>query len=313
MAEALVASPVVLGFVGDSGSGKTTVARGVASIIGEDRVAFLSVDDYHRYSRAERFQRGLAPADPDNNYLDIAEQHLGLLRRGQPILKPVYDHGPGELVEPEYVAPKPYIIVEGLMGFATRKLRDCYDVKVFLDPDEPLRVAWKTQRDTRRRGYTADQVEETIRTAAVAAARFVQPQRRHADVVVQFLAVGDGAEDEASERLGVRHILRPTLPHPELTPLLETASGIGVTLELGRDGDGMPVDRLEISALIDDLQARRLERYLWDLVPETGGMHDTLGRFEDAQAGETSHALALTQLLMAYHLQRAAIDRAGDG
>ncbi len=308
MAEGMVAPPVVIGFVGDSGSGKTTVAKGVASIIGADRVSFLSVDDYHRYSRAERFERGLAPADPDNNYLDIAEQQLALLKRGQPILKPVYDHGPGTLTAPEYIAPKPYIIVEGLLGFATRALRDCYDVKVFIEPEEPLRIAWKTLRDTQRRGYTADEVEETIRTASVAAARFVQPQRRFADIVVNFLVDTGGGNG-----LGVRHTLRPTLPHPELTPLIEDAPEAGVTVELGRDADGKPVDTLEIAADIDDHAARRLESYLWDLVPETGGLNDTLGRYEDAAAGETSHALALTQLLMAYHLQRAAIDRAGEG
>ncbi len=103
MASRVAAPPVILGIVGDSGAGKTTLGRGVAEIIGAQRVTFFSIDDYHRYSRAERFQRGLAAADPENSHLDIAEQHLDLLRRGEPVLRPSYDHAAGEPGAPVYV------------------------------------------------------------------------------------------------------------------------------------------------------------------------------------------------------------------
>jgi phosphoribulokinase len=66
------------------------------------------------------------------------EQHLQLLRQARPILKPGYDHKDGSLAGPEYIVPRPYIIVEGLLGYYTRTMRDCYDVKVYLAPEDDL-------------------------------------------------------------------------------------------------------------------------------------------------------------------------------
>jgi phosphoribulokinase len=93
--------PIVLGVVGDSGAGKTTLTRGLVRVLGDDHVAHLSADDYHRYDRRQRRQLGISPLHPDANHLDILTQHLRHLRRGEPVLKPVYDHRTGTLGPPE--------------------------------------------------------------------------------------------------------------------------------------------------------------------------------------------------------------------
>jgi phosphoribulokinase len=84
--------PIILGVVGDSAAGKTTMTRGLVRILGEQQVTAVSTDDYHRYDRKQRAERQITPLHPDCNYLDIMSQHLGHLRRGEPILKPVYVH-----------------------------------------------------------------------------------------------------------------------------------------------------------------------------------------------------------------------------
>ena len=132
--------PIILGIVGDSASGKTTLSRGVAAILGEEHCTVFCTDDYHRYDRKARAAAGLSPLDPRANYIDVLEQHLRLLRSGEPILKPVYDHTHGTLDQAEYVKPKDFVIAEGLLGYTTRSMRDCYDVKIYLDPDEDLRA-----------------------------------------------------------------------------------------------------------------------------------------------------------------------------
>ena len=88
-------------------------------------------------------KRGLTPLHPECNYIDVLEQHLERLHYGQPILKPVYEHATGTLVRPEYVRPRPFVVVDGLLGFSTPTLRQFYDVKVFLEPPENLRRVWK--------------------------------------------------------------------------------------------------------------------------------------------------------------------------
>ena len=84
-----MARPVVLGVVGDSAAGKTTLTRGVVRILGGgEGVSYISGDDYHRYERQQRAELGITPLDPAANYLDILGQHLGHLRTGQPVSSP---------------------------------------------------------------------------------------------------------------------------------------------------------------------------------------------------------------------------------
>ena len=89
--------PIVLGVVGDSAAGKTTLTRGIENIFGQHRVNSICSDDYHRYDREARKQVQLTPLNPLCNYMDIMEQHLQLLAMGEPILKPVYNHSHGTL------------------------------------------------------------------------------------------------------------------------------------------------------------------------------------------------------------------------
>jgi phosphoribulokinase len=298
---------VILGIVGDSAAGKTTLAAGIADILGSERVTAICTDDYHRYSRRQRAEVGITALDPRCNYIDIVEQHLRLLCQGQPILKPIYNHGTGELDAPEYVEPKEYIIVEGLLGYTTRAMRECYDVKVYLDPDPDLRIRWKIQRDTAKRGYTREQVVRQLEDRAQDSPAFIHPQRTFADIVINFLPPEEDLE-ETGAHLNVRHILRPTLPHPDLTPILESGARNGIHLELARDRDGKPVDVLEITGHIDDRSARRVEDLLWELIPEASHLREQVGTFADrTNRQEKSYPLALTQLLIAYHMVKAAL------
>lgn len=302
-----ISRPIILGIVGDSAAGKTTLTSGLSQILGPDKVATMCTDDYHRYSRRERAENGISALDPGANYIDILEQHVHALRRGEAILKPVYNHDGGTLDAPEYMEPKEYIILEGLLGYSTRALRDCYDVKVYLEPQEDLRVKWKIQRDTGKRGYTVRQVKESLKHRMDKSISFIQPQRTFADIVVTFYPPAGNAK-ETGAGLNVRHILRPTLPHPDLTPILEAGARNGFRLELARDVDGKPVDVLDISGEINDKRAKAMEDLLWDLIPEAGHLRENVGKFTDDKNKRTlSHPLELSQLLITYQMVKAAI------
>ncbi len=298
--------PIILGIVGDSASGKTTLAQGIANILGSDRVVSICTDDYHRFSREQRSERRVTALEPAANYIDILEQHMQLLRQGKPVLKPVYNHDDGTLGPAEYVEPREYIIVEGLLGYSTRAMRDCYDVKVYLEPPEDLRVRWKIQRDTSVRGYSRKDVMVALRYRANASERYIRPQRTFADVVVQFFSPEDNAS-EMGAGLNVRHTLRPTLPHPDLSPIIEAGAKAGIKLELSRDRDGKPVDVLEIHGTIGEQRARGMEDLLWNLIPEAQYLRDKLGSFGEGKDTEVSHTLALSQLLITFHMVKAAL------
>ena len=213
--------PIVLGIVGDSAAGKTTITRGLTTLLGPERVTHICADDYHKFDRVERARLGITPLHPDCNYLDILELHLERAHYGQPMLKPVYDHSTGSLARPEYLVPSEFVIVEGLLGFHTEVMRQFYDVKVFLDPPEDLRRLWKIRRDTTKRGYTAEQVVAEMEKRESDSRNFIRPQREFADIVVQFYLDGGGRSDQADSHLNVRLVLRPTIPHPDLSYLSE--------------------------------------------------------------------------------------------
>ena len=109
--------PILLGIVGDSAAGKTTLTKGIAQVLGVDNVTVICTDDYHRYDRIQRKQLGITALHPDANYLDIMQQHLRLLRAGEAILKPIYNHSTGTFDPPEYIKPSQFVIVEGLLGY----------------------------------------------------------------------------------------------------------------------------------------------------------------------------------------------------
>ena len=297
--------PIILGIVGDSASGKTTLSAGVAQILGADHCTVFCTDDYHRFDRAERAANGLSAIDPRANYLDILEQDLRHLRDGQPILKPVYDHSDGTFRRQQYVKPKDYVIAEGLLGYTTRTMRDCYDVKIYLDPEDDLRVKWKIHRDTTKRGYRLEEVLASLERRKVESPNFIHPQRTFADIVIRFQS--HRGANGGDTQLDVRHILRPTLPHPDFSPLVDGSSNAGLQLELARDRDGKPVDVLEINGNISDSRAERIEDLLWNLIPEAGHLRDQVGRIDAANGARKSHPLALTQLLVGYHAVKAAM------
>ncbi|MEM8641973.1 MAG: phosphoribulokinase [Cyanobacteria bacterium P01_G01_bin.54] len=304
--------PILLGIVGDSAAGKTTLTKGIAQVLGEENVTTICTDDYHRYDRKQRAEMGISALHPDCNYLDIMEQHLALLRDGKAILKPIYNHHTGMFDPPEYIEPNKFIIVEGLLGYSTRDMRECYDVKTYLAPPEDLRATWKIKRDTRKRGYNDEQVREQLRKREPDSAAYIRPQRQWADVIVSFYPPEAGP-DEENLMLNVRQTLRPTIPHPDFSNILDAEGshlGSAIRLELDRDM-GKPVDVLEIDSKATEEQVIELERLLCNDVPYLGQFCSLEGN-EDigslvGTTGETlkSYPLALTQLLITYHMLKA--------
>jgi len=298
--------PIVLGIVGDSAAGKTTITRGLTRLLGVDRVTHVCADDYHKYDRLERKQLGITPLHPECNYLDILELHLERAHYGQAMLKPVYDHTTGSLVRPEYVIPREFVIVEGLLGFHAPTMRQFYDVKVFLDPPEDMRRTWKIKRDCAKRGYTPEQVLEELDRREPDSRDFIRPQREFADIVVRFQPGVNVCPDQADGHLNVHLVLRPTIPHPDISYLSERRGGpSGLRLELGRDC-GRPVDFLEIDGNVSREHAAELENAIWKHLPDLRPLRgDQFGDYVDGSEVRHSDPLALTQLLITYHLLRA--------
>ena len=287
---------IVVGVVGDSGAGKTTVTRGLVRVLGDAQCTHVSADDYHRYDRRRRAELGVTPLHPDSNHLDILTQHLIHLRRGEPVLKPVYDHRDGTFRPPVYVRPRIFLVVEGLLSFHTETLRSVHDVCVMLAPPEQLRRAWKLKRDCTRRGYTTDEVLSELDRRQRDAETFIQPQREHADIVVAFRPNDSG--DPA--HLDADVILRDTLPHPDLSPLLDGTDDGPALVKREREW------LLRIPGELDPDHAAALEEAVWERMSFASHLRiRRLGEFTVGTDLLRSDSLALVQLLVLYQVVTA--------
>jgi phosphoribulokinase len=293
----------MLAIAGDSAAGKTTLAKGLVATIGEERCTLVCVDDYHRYDREERKRLPFTALHPDCNHVPIMEQHLQLLATGQPILKPVYDHSTGKLSRPVLVEPKEVVIVEGLLPLVTRLSRACFDVKVYLAPPEDVRRQWKLNRDTKKRGYSTEQVQAELTRRESESARFIRPQRRHADVVVRFGPISV-RHDPPGTPLSAELLLRPTIRHPDLTGVLVPGMRRAIHLKLERDEDGRPVDTLHVHGYVSVEESLVVEKMIWSTIGQAGELPGCLGTIGDHARSEP---LAITQLLLLYQLLDLAV------
>ncbi|HEX7660332.1 MAG TPA: phosphoribulokinase [Pseudonocardiaceae bacterium] len=291
------ARPVMLAIAGDSASGKTTLTKGLMEALGPESCVAICVDDYHRYDRLERKNKPFTAIHPDCNYIDIMTDHLHALAMGKPILKPVYDHDTGMLTRPEYVEPRQFVIIEGLLPLYTKALRACFDVTVFLDPPEEIRYQWKIQRDTQKRGYNEEQVLAELARRGPESTQFIRPQRGHADVVVRFAPVA-GREDPPSTPLSAELMLRPTIHHPDLSDVVASCTGRAIHLKLDRD-EGRPVDALHVHGYAPAEDSATVQKAIWSKFSARGGLPETLGMLAN---GTRSEPLAITQLIVLYHL-----------
>ena len=290
-----MARPIMLGIVGDSASGKTTLSKGLVRLLGEDAVTHICTDDYHKYDRRQRAERAITPLNPECNYLDIMAQHLQCLRLGEPILKPVYQHHDGTFGPLVYLAPEAFTIIEGLLGYHTAEMRQAYDVRVYLDPPETLRRKWKVDRDCSKRGYSTDEVLADLDRREPDSEAFIRPQRRNADMVVRRQ---ESPDDPFI--LDAELTLRDSLPHPDLQPFVDESDGEITMTE--REGEC----QLFIPGSLPREKAAAIEESIWDRMHFAAHLRsEELGEFTVGTEVHRSESLALVQLLILYHLTHA--------
>ncbi|MBK7583864.1 MAG: uridine kinase [Myxococcales bacterium] len=180
--------PFIVGVAGGTGSGKTTVARALTAGLPDGAATLLEHDSYYRdrpdISYEER--SALNFDHPDSLETELLVEHLDALRRGEAVEVPAYDFSTHRRrAERHKILPAPVIAVEGILVFADERLRQRFDLKVFVDTDADIRVFRRIRRDLEQRGRTfqsvRDQYYSSVRPMHL---QFVEPSKRWADVIV---------------------------------------------------------------------------------------------------------------------------------
>jgi len=183
-----VAKGLVIGICGGTGSGKTTITERIISVLSPESVVVLQQDHYYKdLPHLPLDERAHQNFDhPDSLDTPLLIEHLRQLREGRAIERPVYDfsrhrRGSGTV----YLQPHPAMIVEGILIFESKLLRELMDIKIFVDTDADLRFIRRLGRDIRERGRSVESVvQQYLATVRPMHMEFIEPSKRYADVII---------------------------------------------------------------------------------------------------------------------------------
>jgi len=178
----------VVGIAGGSGSGKSTVVRALTDGVAPASVATLHHDAYYRsFDHLGESERADLNFDhPDALDTPLLVDHVEALVAGRAVEMPVYDFRTHTRTDATVrVEPARILIVDGILILAETELRRRMDIRIFVDTDDDVRLIRRLRRDLIERGRSAasvlDQWERTVRPMHL---EFVEPSRRHADVII---------------------------------------------------------------------------------------------------------------------------------
>lgn len=272
---------LVIGVAADSGCGKSTFMRRLTKVFGgaevgplgggfgnggwetntlvSDMTTVICLDDYHLNDRAGRKVSGLTALNVKEQKFDLMYDQIKSLKEGKSISKPIYNHVNGTLDTPETIEPTPIVIIEGLHPIADEKVRSLLDFSIYLDISDEIKFAWKIQRDMAERGWTLEQVQESIEQRKPDFASYVAPQMGDADVVLSVLPSGV-SQEPVGTHLKVEMVQRTGMD--SFTPvgcstskkLLDIPSPCGVEIGSGsREFYGRNVDVVSMDGKLDNI------------------------------------------------------------
>jgi uridine kinase len=180
--------PLIIGICGGTGSGKTTITNRIIEALSEKNVIVLEQDNYYKgFPELPFAERVKVNFDhPDSMDTPLLAEHVRRLREGQSIERPTYDFANFRRVEVTVrIEPRSAIIIEGILIFENKALRDLMDIKIFVDTDADLRFIRRLERDIRERGRTMEMVvQQYMATVRPMHMEFVEPSKRYADVII---------------------------------------------------------------------------------------------------------------------------------
>ena len=178
----------VIGVAGGTGSGKSTLVKRLEEAFRSEDVATLCHDYYYKAHPELTYEERtkLNYDHPQSFDTDMLVEHVRALKSNVAVERPVYSFVEHNRTE-ETVAVKPskVIIIDGILIFENKELRDLMDIKVFVDTDADLRLARRILRDVRERGRSMESViSQYTTTVKPMHEEFVEPSKKYADVII---------------------------------------------------------------------------------------------------------------------------------
>lgn len=179
--------PYIIGIAGGSGSGKSTFAERLKTAFPND-ISIISCDNYYlphdELSLDERAK--LNYDSPEALEFELMVSHLEELKNGKSALCPVYDFTKHtRSAEVTEIEPRPIILIDGILIFHDPALRECMDLKIYVETDADERILRRARRDMTERGRDLDSViNQYLSTVKPMHNTYVKPTKVFADIIL---------------------------------------------------------------------------------------------------------------------------------
>ncbi len=180
---------MLIAIAGPTASGKTTLANLLKNTLGRNRAVIINQDNYYKnWNLLSLKKRKKLNFDDFKAFdLQLLTKHLRSLKNGKPVYMPLYDFAQSKrLKETKKIEAKKFIILEGLVPFFDKKLRNLFDYKIYLESDNALCLARRLKRDTKERGDSIESVcKRYFEDVLPMQKKYVEPQKKWADLVIK--------------------------------------------------------------------------------------------------------------------------------
>ena len=179
---------ILIGIAGGTGSGKTSIAKAIASDFGKSEVALIEQDSYYKdLSNLTIEERASVNFDhPDAIDFTLMRDHLQKLMKGNVVDIPIYDYTTHTREKKSRKVEKHHIIIlEGILALFDQKIRNMMDIKIYVETADDIRVIRRIKRDINKRERTFPSViEQYYKTVRPMHIQFVEPTKKYADIIV---------------------------------------------------------------------------------------------------------------------------------
>ena len=179
---------LVIGIAGGTGSGKTTVVNQILNELPADEVCIISQDSYYKetYNLSYDQRIKINFDHPKAIDFDLLAEHIIELKQSKIIEQPVYSFVTHNRVKDTLIThPRKVVIVEGILIFNSKELRDLFDIKIFVHADADERLIRRVRRDIEERGRDVNEVLTRYQnTLKPMHQQFIEPTKSYADIII---------------------------------------------------------------------------------------------------------------------------------
>lgn len=222
-----LSQPYMVGIGGDSAAGKSTLSNALRDVFEAHNTNIIRGDDMHKWERGNENWKDFTHLDPKANHLHEELNHAKRLKTGQSISRRFYNHTTGKFTLPTFIKPNKLIIFEGLHSFYLANQAEIYDLKIFMEPEENLRIWWKVNRDVSKRNYTPKQVLDQINSREEDSDKYIKIQKSKADIVASFYSTTplDPTDVKQQPTLAIKITIEDRInPEPLLDELVNSSN-----------------------------------------------------------------------------------------